>query len=70
MVAMPDDVPLTTPNAFTDAVPDALLLHAPPAVASESVILLPWHTAEGPLMAAGSGLTFTGSVVVQPDGSV
>jgi len=52
------------------AVPGALLLHEPPAVASVSVLLRPEHTFNDPMIVAGKGLTVTTSVVIQPVGNV
>lgn len=41
-------------------------LHAPPAVISCKVIVLPEHTMEGPVMLAGVTFTVTGLLTVHP----
>ena len=69
MVATPADRPVTRPAASTIARGDGI--QVPPAVASASMIVDPWHTERGPVIADGSG--FTATVVVylvageQPD---
>ena len=63
MVALPAERPFTIPVvAPTGAVPEALLAHVPPEVASVSVVLSPRHTPSEPAIAAGVGLTVTGAV--------
>ena len=58
IVAVPAPVPVTTPVVeFIVAMPVALLLQVPPAVASVSVIVWPWHTTVGPAIATGKELT-------------
>ena len=58
--------PVTTPDVeLTVAVP-LVVLHVPPTVASASGIVAPTHTTDGPVIEAGSGLTVTGKVVLQP----
>ena len=42
------------------------LLHVPPVVVLESMAFAPVHTVDGPVMAAGSGLTVNGNVLKQP----
>ena len=72
---LPSSIPVTTPVVLpmvaTDGVP---LLHVPPVVRSVSVIVAPAHTAVGPLMAAGAGLTMIVAlpviVLVQPVAAV
>ena len=60
IVAVPAATPLTIPvDEPTDAVPAALLLHVPPVVASVKAIANPTQTAEGPVIAEGTALTFT-----------
>ena len=60
MVANPPETPVTTPPAVMEAMPAALLLHAPPPVASVNVIVPPVHTSAGTgAIAAGLGLTVT-----------
>lgn len=52
--------PVTTPVAIpTTAQADELLDQVPPAVASESEIVIPEHTTDGPVIGAGRGLTVT-----------
>ena len=51
---------------FTEAMPVALLLQVPPAVASVSVIVAPTHTAVGPLMAVGAAVIVMVLVARQP----
>lgn len=62
--AMPADTPVTIPVADTDPVSGALLVHVPPGVTSDSVIVLPTHTEAGPLIADGPALTVTVRVTV------
>jgi hypothetical protein len=59
MVVVPAAIPVTTP--VTETVPTAgvLLLHVPDGLISVNVVVLPAHTAEAPLMAAGEPLTVT-----------
>ena len=60
IVAVPTVLPVTTPPAETEAMPEALLLHAPLAVASVNVAVPPKHTVTGVgVIAAGVGLTVT-----------
>ena len=64
---MPDATPVTTPVPDTTVASAVLLLvHAPPPVALVRVVVRPIHTFGVPLMDAGSGLTVTGVVVIQP----
>lgn len=57
MSALPADKPLTSPVAFTPAVPGAPLLHTPPGVALSSCVVPLTHTWVLPLIDAGSGFT-------------
>ncbi len=60
IVAVPTVLPVTTPPDVTEAMPEALLLHAPPAVASVSVAAPPKQIVTGVgVTAAGVGLTVT-----------
>lgn len=52
--------------APTDAIPALLLLHVPPVVVLLSVVAEPTHTAAVPVMAAGSALIVTVTVLAQP----
>ena len=65
MVAVPGVWPVTTPTASTLARAGAPLLHTPPAVASESAVVVPGHTEYVPVIdpAVGSALTVTTAVV-------
>lgn len=67
IVAVPAAIPVTIPVEPTTAVPVALLAHVPPPVAEDNVIVAPAHTDVAPVMAAGSALTVTTAVRVQPD---
>jgi hypothetical protein len=53
----PDDIVATVVS---------LLLHAPPGVKSDSVIVAPTHALELPVIAAGTGFTVIGFVVEHP----
>jgi hypothetical protein len=67
MVEVPDDTPYTIPELVpTVATLVVLLLHMPPPVVLLSVVLLPTHTVDEPVIAAGSGLTVTTSVAKHP----
>ena len=67
---MPDvPTPVTIPLAEpTLAIAALLLLHTPGVVASDSVIVAPWLTLLGPVIAATVGrlFTVTVAVVIQP----
>ena len=53
MVAEPTATPVTIPVDPTVATPVALLLHVPPDVESERVMVAPLHTVELPEIADG-----------------
>src|ERR1017187_5057910 len=57
--------PVTIPVGPTLAIPDALLLHVPPAVISLKDVVKPAHTVSVPNMAVGNGLTVTTCVSAQ-----
>ena len=61
MVEVPAARPFTIPKALTVAMETAVLLHAPPGAASESVVLKPRHMEAKPVMVPtfGDGLTVT-----------
>ena len=59
MIAVPAVPPVTTPAPLIEAVPGALLLHVPPAVASVNAVVRPEHTARVPVMAVGKAFTVT-----------
>ena len=67
MITTPVDTPVTTPPVPTVAIEGTVLLHTPPAVASDNVVVVPIHTLTGPdgVMAAGVGLTVTVVKAVQ-----
>ena len=67
MVEVPVETPVTWPVLLlTVAVPVALLVQAPPEVASVNVIVAPTHTFDDPVIAAGVDTTVTGVVTAQP----
>lgn len=68
MVTSPDETPVMMPVAEPAvAMAVLLLLHVPPAVASLSVMVPPLaQSVDGPVMAAGSGLTLMVRVTWQP----
>lgn len=60
IVAVPTALPVTMPPAETEAIPEALLLQAPPGVASVKAAVPPKHTVTGVgVIAAGVALTVT-----------
>ena len=59
----PETIPEPEPIVATEVL---LLLQEPPLVGSVAVIVLPAHTAAGPPIAAGTGLTVTGAVTTDP----
>ena len=70
MVAAPALAPVTIPVALTPAIAALLLLHTPPGVISDKLIVSPAQTFVNPLIAAGDGLTTTLTDVVHPAGEV
>ena len=67
MSTLPALTPVTTPvPAPTVAVDEFELLHEPPAVASDNVVVEPAHTLNVPLIAAGVGSTVIVKVLVGP----
>jgi hypothetical protein len=70
MVTVPPLIPVTTPVDDTVAFVALLLLHVPPGVASASDIVLPWHTTDEPVIAAGGVPTVTIAEAAQPLDSV
>jgi hypothetical protein len=59
----PETIPDIAPTVATDVVP---LLHTPPEVASDKLVVAPEHTLLAPEIAAGNGFTVTIVVAVQP----
>ena len=66
MVAVPADMPVTTPVLPIVATPELLLLHTPPALALLNVIVDASQTVVVPVIvpAFGNGLTVTTAVVL------
>ena len=69
IVAVPASTPVTTPDASTAAfvLPE---LQVPPGVALARAVVSPSQTVIVPVIAAGSGLTVTSAVVMQPSAEV
>jgi hypothetical protein len=66
----PRAIPVTTPVVSPIVATLVLPLFQVPPPASLSAIVAPIHTAEGPVMAAGNGLTVTVVVTAQPEGGM
>jgi hypothetical protein len=64
-VAVPAVIPVTFPKASTDTSPSRLL-HTPPDIASERVVMPPSQTVSAPAIAAGAGFTVSTIVLKQP----
>lgn len=64
MVAVPNDTPVTTPVVEATQAAGELLLHTPPGVEHESVMLEPAQNIVAPVIAVGSGLTVKVAVEV------
>jgi hypothetical protein len=62
--AVPSDKPVTTPVAASTLTVASALLHVPPASASAIVVVEFTHTAIVPVIADGSGFTFTVTALV------
>jgi hypothetical protein len=65
MVAVPTDIPVTTPPEDTSTC-ELVLLKLPPIVGSASVMLVPTQSDVGPVIGAGLGLTVTPMVARHP----
>ena len=50
-------MPDTTPPALTVAMPVAPLIHVPPVIADDKVVVLPTHTLSVPVTAGGVATT-------------
>jgi hypothetical protein len=61
---VPDEMPVTTPLVFIVPTDVVLLLHTPPLVEFDNVILPPTHTLFAPVIAETIGNEFTTTVVV------
>ena len=71
MVAVPGVRPVTTPvEEPTGATALLLLLHTPPVVVSEKVVVEPSQTVAAPDIGAGVWLTNISTTCKQPVGSV
>lgn len=67
MIAVPADMPLTTPDSEPmAAIPGEADIHVPPLVPSSKVVVAPTHTTDDPETGKGSGLTLTVVVVKHP----
>lgn len=66
MLAVPEDMPEIRPDAFTVAVPGAVLVHVPPDVALAKVVVAPSHIGTTPINAAGDAFIVTVAVRVHP----
>ena len=62
-VEIPETIPVDEPMVATEVL---LLLHMPPGVASESVVVVPAHKLVAPVIAAGTGFTVNVTPEVQP----
>ena len=69
IVAVPAEMPFTTPVVPTVAAASAVL-HVPPAVASDNPIPDPAHTTIGPVIEDGSAVTVTVALATHPVPSV
>ncbi len=67
MVAVPAAMPLTIPVLPTVAMPVELVDHVPPPVADDNDVVAPTHIESVPEIAAGSALTVTTAVRLQPE---
>ena len=64
---VPGLIPVTMPVVLpTGAIADKVLLHIPPVKLLPSVMLWPWHTSVGPVIAVGTGFTVTVFCAGQP----
>ena len=70
MPGIPADTPETIPIPLTVAKLVLLLLQVPPVDASVKAVVKPAQTLAVPVIAAGSGLTVTGVVIIQPVDSI
>jgi hypothetical protein len=63
MAVTPDTDPVTKPVALpTEATADEPLVHVPPLVAAVSVVLLPTHKEELPVIDPGPAFTVTTAI--------
>jgi hypothetical protein len=66
IVEVPAATEVTTPVPEIKATLASLLLHIPPTLASNNVVVRPVHTVVVPVITAGVGFTVTTCVLVQP----
>ena len=64
MVATPAVPPITKPPELIDAIPDELVLHVPPPVMSDKVVVLPLQILIGVVGKIALGVVFTTTNVV------
>ena len=64
MVAVPADTPVTRPAELTVAIPEALVLHVPPVVAFDKVVVDPTHIEAFPFTTPTVGVEVTATAVV------
>jgi hypothetical protein len=69
IVVVPAATPVTTPDASIVAFAGVPLVHVPPVVTLFNVVVRPSQTVSVPVIVAGSALTVTVAVVMQPVGS-
>lgn len=68
MIALPGPAPVTTPvDKPTVATPGDILLHVPPGVASDNVVVVPWQIILIPVI-GDIGFTVRVVVAMQPEG--
>ena len=70
IVAVPADIPVTSPPEVTVATAVLVLLHAPPVGVHDSVVVAPVHTVVVPVIAPIVPLTVTTLVAEQPAADV
>ncbi len=71
MIAVPNDTPVTTPVALPIVATDTFpLLHTPPVIVFDSVVLLLMQAIEGPVIEGGTALVVKTFVAKQPVGNV
>ena len=70
IAAVPATKPETTPLVLIEAISGDPELQLPPGVKLDRAIVLPTHTVPEPAIVAGSAVTLSAAVVLQPVGSV
>lgn len=66
IIAVPLLMPVTTPDASTDAFDGLLLVHVPPGTVLVRVVVEPTHTVLLPLIGPGVAFTVTDLVLLHP----